>query len=242
MIESSKDPEVNKIRFRSSNRPFQNSSCVFVEYVDIIQIPWFTLLTFLKDSTGLEGLFNFEEIRYLSPQALLNHYFNREYRNPLVEFISTPKDIIVYEDNDQLLNDLVNDTEIFFNPDLDTFLTPIINNLISNALIDKLVIYYPTENEFVKADVFKKFGNKAEYVFGDIDKVLQNIPTDTTYIFSDVLNVLKLEELKKLNYSAIMLPVDYRYNFTDDTREKFIVDMDYLSEKYTFKWSKFRIA
>lgn len=242
MIEASKDPEINKIRFRSSNRPFQNSTCVFAEYVDIIQIPWFTLLTFLKDSTGLEGLFNFEEIRYLSPQALLNHYFNREHRNPLIEFISNPKDIIVYEDNDRLLDDLVNGSEIFFNPDLDTFVTPMVNNLISNSLIDKLVIYYPTENEFVKADVFKKFGTKAQCVFGDLTQVLQDIPTDTTYIFSDVLNVLKLEELKKINYSAIMLPLDYRYNFTDNSKEKYIVDMDYLSEKYTFKWSIFRIA
>ena len=242
MIEASKDPEVNKIRFRSSNRPFQNSTCVFVEYLDIIQIPWFTLISFLKDSTGLEELFNFEDIKYLSPQALLNHYFNREHRNPLIEFISIPKDIIVYEDNDRLLDDLVNGSEIFFNPDLDTFVTPMINNLLSNSLIDKLVIYYPTENEFVKADVFKKFGTKAKCVFGDLNQVLQDIPTDTTYIFSDVLNVLKLEELKKINYSAIMLPVDYQYNFTDESKEKYIVDMDYLSEKYTFKWSKFRIA
>lgn len=241
MIEGSKDPEINRIRFRSSNKMFQNSSCVFVEYIDCIQIPWFTFLTFLKEETKFDELFNMDEIRYLSPRALLGWYFNRKEKNPLMELLKDDKHIS-REEMDSMLASIVNTEEIFFNVNIDTNIHPIIGNLIANEITKKIIVYYPEENEYVKKDVHDKFGDYAEVVFGDIRQVLQKVPKDTTYFFSDVMHLLVMEELKKLDFSAIMIPNNYRYNFVDDDKKEYLVNMKYLSEKYVFKWGVYSVA
>lgn len=233
--------EVNDIRFRSSDRLFQNTTCVFIEYTDTIGLQWFTFLSFFRNNDKVTEIFKTDEIRYLTTHALLNYYFNREYRNPLACLLKD-ESIIEMEKLDKLLNDLVNENEIFFNVDLDSFLVPIIVNLLDNSLIKELRIYYPEENEFVENDIKHKFGDKAKLVTGNLEDAISDTPDDTTYFFSDVMNILVLEELDKLNYSAIMIPDTYRYNYTDDSKEKFLVDLDYLSSKYIFKWGTYKIA
>ena len=241
MIEGSKDPEINKIRFRASKNVFQNSTCVFVEYTDVLQLQWFTFLSFFRENKKLDDIFRTDEIRYLSVSALLNEYFNRPYRNPLAGLVRDNR-IIDFEQLDELLDSQVNSNEIFFNQNVDTNVVFMVGNLLANKLIQRLVIYYPTENEFVKKDIESKFGDKAELVTGDLKQILLSLPQDTTYFFSDVNHVLLLEETKKINYSAIMLAADYRYNFLDDEKTKFIIDMDYLSKNYIFKWATFHLA
>lgn len=241
MIIGSNDPEVNKIRFRASNQMFQNTSCLFIEYIDCVQIPWFTFLTFFKDETMFDEIFKMDEIRYLSPRALLGFYFERKNRNPLVDLLREDR-TIQYEQMDEMLQSIVNSEEIFFNVNIDTNIHPIVNNLIANDIVRKILVYYPEENEYVKKDVYNKFGDRAEVTFGDIKTALQKTPTDTTYFFSDVMNVIILEDLKKIDFSAIMLPADFRYNFVDDDKKKYLVDMDYLSENHTFKWALYTVA
>ena len=231
----------NNVRFRSSSRLFQNSTCVFVEYTDTIQLQWFTFLSFFRNNESVYDLFNTDVIKYLSPQSLFDFYLERKYRNPLVDLLKD-KETIEIETLDNLLNNLVNSEEIFFNSDVDTLVVPIINNLLAMSLVKEVVIYYPEENEFVKNDIEKKFGNSVKLVTGDIRDVLKTIPNDTTYFFSDVINVLILEELGKLDFSSVLLPVNYRYNFTDDKKDTFLIDMKHLSTKHTFKWATFRIA
>lgn len=241
MIVGSKDPEENKIRFRASNRFLQNSSCVFVEYLDCIQLPWYTFLSFFRNNEKVEELFDIKDIKYLSPQALLIYYLNRRYRNPLAGLMKDSSQI-PFEKLDEILSEQVNSSEIFFQPELDTNVKGMLLNLLNNKLIQKLIIYYPEENEFVKKDITYKFGSNVEIVFGNIKEALSNTPQDTTYIFSDVMNVLLLEELKKLQFSAVMLPVDYRYNFTNDEKKKYLIDMNYLQSKYVFKCGIYRVA
>ena len=235
------DENINNIRFRASSRFLQNSTCLFIEYIDAIQLPWFSFLSFFRSNEKVNDLFDMEKIRYLSPQALLVDYFAREYRNPLVGLLKD-NSIIPFEQLDILLDNLVNTMDIFFSPQVDTNLTPMVNNLLINQLIQDLIIYYPTDNKFVLDDINHKFNGKAKLVTGDLKSVLKDIPQDTTYIFSDVNNVLLLEELNKLNFSAIMLPMDYRYNFTDDKKTSLNINMEYLQSKYVFKWSMFRVA
>lgn len=241
MIIGSKDSEENKIRFRASNRIFQNSTCVFVEYNDAIQIPWFTFLSFFRKNEKVDDVFRTDEIRHLSIQALMTYYFNRPFKNPLVGLLKD-NSVIELEKLDELLESQVNSTEIFFNPNIDSFLVPIIGNLLANGLVKDVVIYYPTDNEFVRKDINHKFNGRAKFVYGDLSEVISKLPDDTTYFFSDVMNVLTLEETGKINFSAIMLPSTYRYNYVDDNKEKFLVDMEYLSEKYVFKWATYEIA
>ena len=241
MIIGSKDSEENKIRFRASNRIFQNSTCVFVEYNDAIQIPWFTFLSFFRKNEKVDDVFRTDEIRHLSIQALMTYYFNRPFKNPLVGLLKD-NSVIELEILDELLESQVNSTEIFFNPNIDSFLVPIIGNLLANGLVKDVVIYYPTDNEFVRKDINHKFNGRAKFVYGDLYEVISKLPDDTTYFFSDVMNVLILEETGKINFSAIMIPSTYRYNYVDDNKEKFLVDMEYLSEKYVFKWATYEIA
>ncbi len=241
MIEASKDPEINNIRFRASGTIFQNSECVFVEYNDCIQIPWFTFLTFFVKNETMQEYFDIEYMKHLSIPALMDYYMNREHINPLIDLIKDESKVDVSK-LDDFLYDQIESNEIFFSQSSGTQIIPIVNNLLKTELVKRVVVYYPHDCEFVRKDIEDKFLGKAEFKFGNIEDVLREVPQDTTYIFSDATNVLLLEELGKLDFSAFLLPNNYKYNFVDDNREEFVVNMKYLEEKYTFKWARYNLS
>lgn len=241
MIEASKDAEINNIRFRASGNIFQNSECVFVEYNDCIQMPWFTFLTFFVKNDAMQEFFDIEYMKHLSIPALMEYYLNREHINPLIDLIKDESTVDVSK-LDEFLYDQIESNEVFFSKNTGTQIVPIVNNLLKTGLVKKVVIYYPHDCEFVRSDIEDKFLGQAEFRFGEIEEVIKTLPQDTTYIFSDANNVLVLEELKKLDFSAFLIPNNFKYNFVDDKREEFVVNMKYLEEKYTFKWARYNIS
>ena len=241
MIEASKDAEINNIRFRASSTIFQNSECIFVEYNDCIQMPWFTFLTFFVKNEKMQEYFDIEYMKQLSIPALMDYYLNREHINPLIDLIKDESKVDASK-LDDFIYEQIESNEIFFSQSMGTHIVPIVNNLLKTALVKKVVVYYPHDCEFVRKDIEDKFVGQAEFMFGEIEDVIKELPQDTTYIFSDATNVLLLEELGKLDFSAFLLPNNFKYNFVDDNKEEFVVNIKYLEEKYTFKWARYNLG
>lgn len=230
---------INNIRFRASNSFFTNTQSVFVEYCDCVNLSYYTLLTFIQKSDRLNEKFTIDLIRSLDLPSLLIYYFNREYINPLVDLWRGDEKPMA--ELDAFLEDQMQSSNIFYDVHVDSNIVPMLNAVIGNEFSKRILIYNETDNKFIREDIQNTFAGKATFVYGDIVDVLKDTPKDSTYIFSDVCKVPYLVETDRINCSAIMLPIDYRYNYTDGTRSKYLVDMDYLQSKYVFKWSKYRI-
>lgn len=228
----------NDIRFCSSATLFQNSTCVFAEYLDCVQLSGMVLLDTIRKSTKLEKYLDLELIRYLELPSLLEYYINRKDKNPLADLWKG--DSVPYEELDEQVREFYRSNEIFFDVQLTTTVHPLLKNLLANALTNDIRIYCEEPYPGLENDIKEKFDGKATLVTGKLEDVLQTIPGDTTYFFADIMNVLTLEEVGKLDYSAIMIPSDYGYNYDDSEEKKFLVDMNQLAEKHIFKWGTYK--
>jgi len=232
--------EKSDIRFRSSDTTFTNSQCLFIEYMDVIQMPWFSFLSFLQINDKLNNMLNIDMIKYLNPSNLLEFYINRKNKNILVELCREKYNALVLLDN--LLKEQMRQQSIFYQYNLTTNMCTFIQNIAASKLVKKILIYYEENIPAIDEDIKTRFGNFAEYVWGPMPEVLKNIPNDSTYIFSDVMNIIQLEENDKLDYSAILIPVEFRYNYVDDNKTKYLVDIDNLLKSHVFKWGTFKIV
>ena len=98
-----------------------------------------------------------------------------------------------------------------------------------------VIIWYPIKNEKVEEDVNELFGEKVQIKFGPIDEVLRKVPEDSTYVFSDITNIILLEDLGKLKYSSVVVPYNISYNMIGDKLKINIEEYEkYNLFKFTF--------
>lgn len=233
-----------KVVYRGPDTLFYNSQCLFIEYHDALQSPWYILLAVLMQHEGIKSIFDFSDIEGLNPNELYEWYVNRKERNIFknFEYIGEgegPSD----KDLDELLhkNELASD--IFYNTDdVDSFLNfwHVLEKLaiVEKSLIKKIYIYTETENPYIEKVLKEYFGNaNINYVFGQLKDILKGIPRDSTYVFSDIEKVNMLKELDKLAYSSILICDGYRYNKNKDGKLK--VDLEKESKDIIFKYAFF---
>ena len=228
--------------FRANNKNFfTNSECVFVEYCDGVKLPWFVLLTFMQRSPSIGELFDMDQILCLDENGLLEWYLNRRHRNPLYDLCKfdvdsedlSEREVEFLNDLDELLDEWCNVKDVY-DIELTTNITPLLQHIAYTKLVKQIVVYHPTENKFIEEDVKELFGPLAELKTGDINDVISELPTDTLYIFSDAENISVLEDVKGLDYSAILAVQDYKYNWTDDN--VYLVNFEELEKQYVFKY------
>lgn len=230
------------IRFRGSNTLFTNAKCIFVEYMDLVQLAWYPFLNLFRKNTSekVTQLFDFSPIKGMGDSSLMVHYLNRPYRNPLAEFVIDKE--LPMENLDKLLNDLVEENEICFDVSLDSIILAYLKNIITNRICHDIRIWHPRNVPLIQKDITDKLQDFATFVSGPLETVLLDVPNDTTYIFSDIFHVLELENLNKLDFNAVMVADDYRYNYVDDDRKTLLVDMDRLATNHVFKLAKFHLS
>ena len=73
-------PEEKKV-FRTVNSLFYNSQCLFVEFHDVIAMPWLTMLKINLDSEAINKIFKVDGFSDYSTNALLEWYIYRKKRN-----------------------------------------------------------------------------------------------------------------------------------------------------------------
>ena len=233
-----------KIVYRGTDTFFYNSQCLFIEYHDVISMPWFTMLLFTKNTAAFKKIFKIDDIEYYDVAGLLEWYIYRKHRNVF-------KSIGVVDENaelpdvayESLLEKAMNITEDFYNVNTGLRFLSTLRLLLTESNMVKQVIVYSENNEpTIEQSLdryFSKLGTRVKYMSGNFPDIVKMIPQDSTYVFSDIEKVNTLVELNKLNLSTVLIVNGLRYNYLENDRTKLKVDIDALSKDYFFKYSFF---
>lgn len=237
-------PEEKKV-FRTVNSLFYNSQCLFVEFHDVIAMPWLTMLKINLDAKAINKIFKVDGFTDYSTNALLEWYLYRKKRNVYEEIgvretINPPEDFyngflkLCMTECDYSIDVYKINTNLKFAETCDE-----LNH--KKSFVKKIVFYSEYEEPGISEYIKKWYKNPDhfEYRFGDLKDVLKDIPNDSTFVFSDIEKVNTLVETGKINMSTVMIPFGLRYNYTEDDPEKLKVDIEKLSENYVFKGAFF---
>lgn len=232
-----------KMIIRTADSVFLNSKSIFVEYIDIIRSPYFLFMYGLATAPDvlLKDPFDLTELRKLKDaEEVAEWYYRRRSQNPLYDIIPDDKiSMTTFSKVDEFM-----DAQLSGNPSLvsdssELNFVNVLGKLMSDSvLVEKAYVWYPYNNQVIREDVHKIFeGENVEFMYGNIGDCIKRIPEDSTYVFSDVSNILVLEELGKLNLSSIIYPVDFAYNLDEDGEP--LIDFEGLKKDYTFKINQF---
>lgn len=216
---------------------FLNSDSMFVEYNDVLNCPWYTLLCFVKDNQSLNDMFDISEISSLSYEELMEWYIFRKYRNiyrnlPLKRPVST-------EELDKFLYEQMGFSKLFFSTHINlTFNTILEFAMQQKSLIRKFYIYSEYNNPFLKEEITSTYP-EAELITGNFKEIIHQIPQDSTFVFSDLNKVNIMAEEDKLNYTSIIVSNGFRYNYSPDNDKDYIINLEDLQKKFLFKFNFF---
>lgn len=234
----------NKTVYRSNDTLFYNSQCLFVEYHDVIAMPWLTLLAFTKNTNLFNNIIKMNEISDYDLNGLLEWYIYRTHRN-IFKSVGTIDTVEELPDTgyESILDQAMSISEdIYRIPTYLKFLSTLRVLLFEASLVKQVIIYSEKNEPMIEKtlkEYFSRVGSKVKYMNGKFEDMVKLIPNDSTYVFSDIEKVNDLIKANKLNYSSILIPNGLRYNYTEDDATKLKVDLDKLSEKYIFKYSFF---
>lgn len=221
----------------TSKNIFFNSECVFIEYYDIIKSPWYVLLSVIAQNEKIKEILDLSQIEYLDSNGLYEWYVNRNNRN-FLEDLHGKKYL---PDLDTLLEVLM-ENKVFYETDTKLNTVRVVNTILEQKLTKELIIYTEKENQFVKDDIERLFPKKnIKYLYGEFREILKQIPSDTTYFLSDFNKVIDLSEENHLNFSSLVLPYDYSYNFYINEKNEKVpnIDFTYLGKDHIFKYTFF---
>lgn len=237
----------NKI-FLARDTPFLNSDLLFVEYFDVIKSPLFILFSSAIENDALNMIFDLSEFKDKSVEELYEWYVKRKRVN-LFHNLPIKEDAYVdifQSDDDKLMEwideiiegglnnipELCNGYELNFQYTLHH-----INK--DRKILKRVIVYTPFYSETILKDLSTTFGDGVEYVYGDIDSVLQsekfNITSNSTFVFADAGNVYALENANLLDYSSILIADKYGYNYNNYTDEFPKYDFLKLRKEHIFK-------
>lgn len=232
--------------YRSNSAPFLNADCLFVEFMDTIAAPWFTILRIICNAKELQRVYPFKEFTKNDIGEMIEWYINRKDRNIFRSLLVYSNAQIPEDFPENVLKEMETCHEDIF------YKAPMLNihnvifkllhdnggNTLSNAIAKKIVIYTENEIPFLPEFLKKEFNNSSlvHYVHGDIKECLEDIPANSTYIFSDIKKINVLKAMNKLNFSSIILPMTYRYNYKKENPNELLINIDELHKEYTFKF------
>lgn len=219
---------------------FYNSQCLFIEYHDVLKSPWLILLNVVKNNEDLNRVFDMSEIKNLDGTSLIEWYLTRKNRNFFKEFPlhvqsdSEPDD----EFYDNLLFELVSSNETFYELDTRLNFYDILDNLYDKKmLIKKIKVYSERYDKNIERELYSEYNDNIEYCYGNFIEVAKTLPSDSTFVFSDInkVNILATEDM--LNFQSVLIANRLRYNYDEAGNIK--SDLEMLSEKFTFKYNFF---
>lgn len=228
----------NKIVFRGVDGVFLNSQSIFCEYHDIIKSPYFLFLNLIVENLDQFSKFvNIDELEGLELESLCELYYARKHQNILMEILKPElKGKISITELDNFINHEIGriDTLVGRSPLL--AMGHVIEELIrdkKNCIVKKVIIYNRYYNKMIEDDLQEIFNDRIEFMYGELSDVLEKVPHDSTYVFSDITNIITLAECDKLNYASILIPSEYSYNKNSDG--EYLIKIDEYMKEYLFK-------
>lgn len=237
--------EVKKV-IRTENTLFKNSQCLFVEYSDILKTPFFLLLRAIQSSSVCKKIFDLSAIEHLDFGRLYLWYLSRKHFNPYREF-PVIGEVENFDDNffDYIIKAHLESSELFYSENTELLFSSILKDTLQendSNLIKRVIVYDEFGGKFFEEDVAKLYPSsriRVECRTGDFLSAIQNLPQDSTYVLSDIHRILDLKQMGKLDYSSILIPYDYQYNY-NPSGKSYTIDLEELQKTNTFKINLFR--
>lgn len=222
----------------TSDSVFVNAEGLFIEYFDVIRAPWYIFMLGVKNSPFIDSIVDLGYMKHVGELGWMEWYVNRKIINPLKSFPINPEFAKEYGESglDDLLNKEMDNEDVMLYSGKFPFFD-ILGNLVSVNVAKNIYIYTPEYHKLVAYDIDQSYGQRIKYVYGSFDDAIEDIPEDSTYVFSDVRKVQRLAELNRLSYTSILLAEHYEYNYNDDGN--LIIDLDGLSQSNLFHFNLF---
>ena len=117
----------------------------------------------------------------------------------------------------------------------DLVLRNLIGDKNNTGMVKKVYIWHPYYVESIEKDIHERYGGFVQFVYGDIQDVLikNQVTSDTTFVFSNILHVIDLIQTNLINYSSIIIADEYFYNYNDEMEP--IINFEELFKNYIFK-------
>lgn len=205
---------------------FYNTSCLLFEYYDLLKAPWFGLLNFIVHSDSMSKLVDLSILSKMTMDELFSWYVFRSDRNFMMclnydETILKNSGIDDYiklsEWTGKFIDNQMASHELYFDDRYNLNFYEILKNIISRKVqINKFICFSEVYSKFVENDL-KSINPMIEYTYGDFSSLLDDVPTDTTYVLSDVNKMNIIADKGKLELASIILTDYYKYNFDSDT-------------------------
>lgn len=235
----------------STDTLFYNSQCLFIEFHDVIEMPWLMLAYMLRNNKNTQKIFKIDELSSYSIQDFVEWYIYRKHRN-IFKSIGVRDEIIDKNGDvpdewyDQFLYNCMTNSEGLYMLDTKLIFYKSLNILLSDTpgMVKRIVIYSEKEEAGIYYFInemltFSSQPTKIEYLYGDFKEVIKDLPNDSTYIISDIEKINKIKEAEKLYMSSILVVNGLRYNYELHDKNKLKVDIPSLSKDIVFKCSFF---
>lgn len=212
---------------------FSNAKCLFVEYSDVLKIPMFVGMYNNRHNEYLREIVDLSNTDHWGTLGWLEWYFLREHRNPLENF-PLLDDSVSRSDLNDIVDTWMDDPDVVRTKSVQLAFVESLWRLVYLCnVVEEIVIYSRKPYMLIAEDIADLFHDKVRYMTGELEEIIPLLPEDTTYIFSDIQAINTLLKLNRLNYSSVLVPEEYQYNYNGDELK---VDIKELLKTHIFKF------
>lgn len=208
---------------------FDNSGCLFIEYMDTVRAPWYTLSCVL-DIHVLGNLLDVSPVIGYKKNAWKYWYVNRKTQDPFLNF--TRKEGVKETDIIELSHTLLHTNDAIIQASKPLAFYNAIETLEMANVAQRILMWTDKEYASIRNDIAESFPH-VEYVFGDLKEVLSSVNKDATYVFSNGKHIACLQEMNRLEYATVLLADTYTYSMANT------VDIEALKASTLFRYSLF---
>ena len=197
----------------SASKTFFGGSALIIEYNDVIKPIYLTAIIKMMMNKDLQFGLPFHTIKSFSLASLVEWYKNRHFINPIK--VLDYKHHATEEQLEKIMNIVLSDQSIYkLTPMLDTIRLIVVSE--QNQLNVPVFIYSEKNNPFIQEDL-KQNSINANYIYGPIKQIVEIIPSNATYIFSNIELVKEsIEQINSKKSANFILVSDYAYNFSSN--------------------------
>ena len=197
----------------SASKTFFGGSAIVIQYHDVLKPVYLTAIFKMLLNKDLQFGLPFDILKSFSIPSIVEWYKTRNYFNPLK--LLDPKRLATNDQLNQMLNIVLKDKSIYT-------LTPLLNSIRllivseQNHLNVPMYIYSEQYEENILYDI-NQLPLHLNYIYGSIKDLVDKIPANSTYIFSNIEllkeAIFSIDAKKSVNF---ILVSDYNYNFSNN--------------------------
>lgn len=221
-----------------------DNEVIFIEYDGIIKSPIPYILNKLQAKEfkdNYKDFIDYSKFENFDEPHMLSLISRRLYKN-ILKYLATDT-----FDYDLTYNDLLSRYDDVYAKSKLLSIGQSISILTHQSFVTKVYIYSEVYDKRIENDISSEYSklNNIVYVSGDFKSVIEEIPERiTSYILQDIDYVSMLIDMKKLEYTNVLI-AKYGFNYILDKETNFpmlkIPDLDNVMTENIFKMAEFAI-